>query len=652
MRLHTPAATLLVGLLAAGLCLSSGAFAADFEPLFNGRDLTGWKGLVGTPKTRAAMPAEELAAAQATADASMREHWSVVDGTLRFDGKGQSLCTVKDYGDFELSVDWKIRSGGDSGISLRGSPQVQIWDPAYPDYFKHGAEKGSGAFWNNRDNPRFPSAKADRPIGEWNTFFIRMVGERATVVLNGQTVVDDVVMENVWDRALPISPRGQIELQNHGTELFFRNLLIREIPAAEANAILAAKGRRELGFEPVFNGRDLTGWAGDLDGYEVADGAIVCKPGTKGKLFTEKEYGDFVARLEFKLPPGGNNDLAPAARGYLRPAGEWNFQEVTFRGNRHRVELNGFTILDGDLDTITESKDGPLPPGVKRKQGRFGFAGHDDPVAFRNVMIRALPGAPAAPPPRGAARTPAGGPVKLFNGTNLEGFYVWHQETKYANPKQVFTVSDGMLRVSGEGFGGLITFDHWRDYHLVIEFKWGEKTWGSRVDRARDSGLLVHCWGPDGGFANIWMASVEAQIIEGGVGDILVLSGSDPITGRIYPVSLSAETAADRDGETVWKQGAERQPFTKGRINWFGRDPDWKDAIGFRGKDDVESPFGEWTRMEVIADGDRLTYKVNGVVVNEAFDCHPSAGKLLLQTEQAELFVRRFELWPLGSTPP
>jgi hypothetical protein len=667
--------------------------AGGFTPLFNGTDLTGWKGLVGNPKTRAAMSAEALAAAQAEADASMREHWSVVDGVLRFDGKGQSLCTAQDYGDFELFVDWKIHAGGDSGIYLRGSPQVQIWDTAHRDYFKHGAENGSGAFWNNRDHPRFPAVKADRPVGEWNSFFIRMVGERATIVLNGETVADDVVMENIQERGLPIYPRGQIELQNHGNELFFKNLFIREIPPAEATAILAARGGRDAGFTPVFNGRDLAGWAGAVEAHEVVDGAIVCRPGGKGTLFTEKDYGDFVARLEFRLPPGGNNGLAirydgtgephlegielqvldsehekyasidprqhhgsayglvPAARGYLRPAGEWNFQEVTVRGSRYRVELNGFTILDADLAAVTESKDGPVPPGVKRTRGHFGFAAHGDPVAFRNVMIRELPGTPAVPPARGAARTPADGPVKLFNGENLEHFYVWHKETKYADTKQVFTVADGVLRVSGEGFGGLITLDDWRDYHLVIEFTWGEKTWGNRIDRARDSGLLVHCWGPDGGFGDTWMASVEAQIIEGGVGDILVLGGADPLTGRAYPVSLSAETVKDRDGETVWKRGAERQPFTKGRINWFGRDPDWKDAIGFRGKDDVESPFGEWTRMEVIADGGTLVYKVNGVVVNEAFDCVPSAGKILLQTEQAELLVRRFELWPLGKAP-
>ena len=667
--------------------------AAGFTPLFNGTDLTGWKGLVGNPKTRRAMSAEALAAAQAEADASMRAHWSVVDGVLRFDGKGQSLCTAKDYGDFELYVDWKIHAGGDSGIYLRGSPQVQIWDTAHADYFKHGAENGSGAFWNNRDHPRFPSAKADRPVGEWNTFFIRMVGERATVVLNGRNVVDDVVMENIWERGLPIDHRGQIELQNHGNELFFRNLFIREIAPVEANAILAAEDRHELGFEPIFNGRDLGGWTGGVDAYEVVDGTLICKPGTAGTLFTEREYGDFVARLEFRLPPGGNNGLAirydgkgqphldgielqvldtehekyatidprqshgsayglaPAARGFLRPTGEWNFQEVTVRGNRYRVDLNGFTILDVDLDTVTESKDGALPPGVTRTRGHFGFAGHGDPVAFRNVMIRELPGTAATPPARGHARTPVEGPVKLFNGYNLEHFYVWHKETKYTDPQKVFTVADGVLRVSGEGFGGLITLEDWRDYHLVIEFMWGEKTWGNRVDRARDSGLLVHGWGPDGGFGDTWLASIEAQIIEGGVGDILVLTGADPLTGRAYPVSLSAETTQDRDGETVWKRGAERRAFTKGRINWFGRDPDWEDAIGFRGREDVESPFGEWTRMDVIADGDTLLYKVNGVVVNEAFDCLPSAGKILLQTEQAELLVRRLELWPLGSTP-
>lgn len=660
--------------------------AGGFTSLFNGKDLTGWKGLVGNPKTRAAMSAEELAAAQEKADANMREHWSVQDGMLVFDGKGQSLCTAKDYGDFEMYLDWKILEGGDSGIYLRGSPQLQIWDTEFPSYFRHGAEKGSGAAWNNQKHPRFPLAKADNPVGEWNTFHIRMVGERFSVRLNGVLVVDEVVLENYWDRQRPIFPTGQIELQNHGNTLYFRNLFIREIPSDEANGIIAS--RDSDGFQSVFNGEDFTGWKGDTDSYEVVDGAIRCKPGQGGNLFTEKQYGDFIARLEFKLPPGGNNGLAvryagegrphlegfelqvldsehekyakldprqyhgsvygliPAHRGYLRPTGEWNFQQVTVVGNRVKVELNGTTILDGDIAEVKEGKDGAVPPGSLRKVGHFGFAGHNDPVEFRNISIRELPG-PNAEPPSPATAIAPDRPIKLFNGRNLEGFYSYTEETAYADPNKVFTVQDGLLRVSGQGYGGLITNQAYRDYHLIIEFKWGEKTWGNRVDRARDSGLLLHCWGPDGGYGNRWMASIEAQIIEGGVGDILVLSGTHPVTGQKYVTELTADITKDRDGEKVWQEGGTPITLNAGRINWFGRDVDWADKVGFRGKDDIESPLGEWTTMEVIADGDRLTYKVNGTVVNQAYGAKPAAGKILLQTEQAELFVRRLELLPL-----
>lgn len=665
--------------------------AAGFTPLFNGKDLTGWKGLVGNPKTRAAMSPAELAAAQKEADEAMRAHWKVDDGVLVFDGQGQSLCTEKDYGDFELTLDWKILEGGDSGIYLRGSPQVQIWDTDFENYFGYGAENGSGALWNNQDHPRFPLVKADKPVGDWNTFSIRMVGERVTVTLNGQLVSDDAVMENVWDRSLPIDPRGQVELQNHGNLLYFRDLFIREIPPEETNAILAA--RDSARFEPIFNGKDFDGWTGNKDNYEIVDGAIVCKQGEGGNVFTEQEYSDFVARLEFKLPPGGNNGLmirypgegqphvdglelqvldaayprhdeldprqyhgsvyglAAAHPGYLRPAGEWNFQQVTVRGSRIKVELNGTTILDTDLSEVTESKDGEVPRGAKRTSGHFGFAGHNDPVAFRNISLRELPGEPAIPPSRGHAISPSDGPIKLFNGRNLEGFYTWIRGLNYADPKKVFTVRDGMIHISGDGYGGLITNRAYCDYHLIIEFKWGEKTWGERAARSRDSGLLLHCWGPDGGYGNTWMASIEAQIIEGGVGDILVLTGTDPNSGKVLPTSLTAEITRDRDGEMVWKNGGERVTISGGRINWFGRDVDWTDTIGFRGCDDVESPHGEWTRMDVIADGGQLIYKVNGVTVNEAFEANPDAGKLLLQTEQAEMFVRRFELWPLGQAP-
>ncbi|MBN1422704.1 MAG: DUF1080 domain-containing protein [Planctomycetes bacterium] len=194
-----------------------------YVALFDGKDLSGWKGLVANPPKRATMSAEELAAAQAKADERMRAHWRVEDGAFVFDGKGDSLCTAKDYEDFDLYVDWKILKNGDSGIYLRGSPQVQIWE-------RPGL--GSGGLYNNQKNPANPLIEADRPIGEWNTFRIIMVGERVTVYLNEVLVVDDTPLENYWERGKPIYPSGQIELQNHGNTLYFKNIYIRELPRA------------------------------------------------------------------------------------------------------------------------------------------------------------------------------------------------------------------------------------------------------------------------------------------------------------------------------------------------------------------------------------------------------------------------------------
>jgi len=200
---------------------------AGFTKLFNGTDLTNWKGLLrrpyDNPAKREGLGAERRAELQKEADANMRAHWAVKHGVLVFDGRGRSLCTARDYGDFEFHVDWRIKKKGDSGIYLRGSPQVQIWDPAkWP--------VGSGGLYNNKKNPRNPSVCADNPIGSWNAFKIRMLGERVNVHLNGTLVVDNVVLENYWDRSRPIFPTGQIELQNHGNTLYFKNVFIREIP--------------------------------------------------------------------------------------------------------------------------------------------------------------------------------------------------------------------------------------------------------------------------------------------------------------------------------------------------------------------------------------------------------------------------------------
>ena len=196
--------------------------AEKFVSLFNSKDLLGWKGLVGDPVSRAAMKPAELAKQQKEADRRMTENWSVRDGMIWFTGAGANLCSANDYGDFELFVDWRITKKGDSGIYLRGSPQVQIWDTSRTEV---GAQVGSGGLYNNQVNPSKPLKVADNPVGEWNTFRIIMTGEKVSVWLNGELVTDDVTLENYWNRAIPIFEKGPVELQAHGTDLAFRDMM-------------------------------------------------------------------------------------------------------------------------------------------------------------------------------------------------------------------------------------------------------------------------------------------------------------------------------------------------------------------------------------------------------------------------------------------
>lgn len=221
---------------------------SGFDAMFNGKDLTGWKGLAHkNANERRALKGADKKAAQAKADENMAQHWSVAEGILTYDGKGQSLCTAKDYGDFEFYCDWKIPPGADSGIYLRGTPQVQIWDPwdprmkdgsapadaaAWVTQYKNGRNLGSGGLWNNKRWRNAPTVLADKKAGEWNTFLIRMVGEKVSIWLNGKLIVDRVKLENYWDKTgmTPIPRADQIELQHHGSELFFKNLYIRELP--------------------------------------------------------------------------------------------------------------------------------------------------------------------------------------------------------------------------------------------------------------------------------------------------------------------------------------------------------------------------------------------------------------------------------------
>jgi hypothetical protein len=408
---------------------------AGFTPLFNGKDLSGWHGMPHyDPYKLAGMSAEQRQTLIEKWTADARKHWTVANGELINDGNGAYLTTDKDYGDIELLIEYKTVPKADSGIYLRATPQVQIWD-----YTKEGgkwdlgADKGSGGLWNNTAGTpgRDPLVLADKAFGEWNSFRILMVGERVTVYLNDKLVVDHARLENFWKRKEPLPRQGQIQLQTHGGEIRWRNIFLREIGPAEANDIL--RKRASAGFVDVFNGKDFTGWDGPIDQYEVKDGAIVCKPKKGGTIFTKEEYSDFVARVEFRLPPAGNNGLAirypgkgdtaylgmceiqvlddtapayakldprqyngsaygmvPAQRGYLRPVGEWNFEEVTIKSSTIKVELNGTKILDTDLSKVTDYMANKPHPGKDRTSGSFGFAGHNDPVAFRNIQIKRL----------------------------------------------------------------------------------------------------------------------------------------------------------------------------------------------------------------------------------------------------------------------
>jgi hypothetical protein len=230
--------------------------------------------------------------------------------------------------------------------------------------------------------------------------------------------------------------------------------------------------------------------------------------------------------------------------------------------------------------------------------------------------------------------------IVLFNGKDLTNFYTWLQKLgKNNDPKKVFTVNNGMIRVSGEIFGGFITEKEYENYHLVAEFKWGEKTFPPREKAARDSGILLHCVGEDGAAGGVWMESIECQMIEGGTGDIILVGGK----GK-PKITVRAEK---RGNEWYYEPGAQPKEFTSGRIDWFARDSAWKDIKGFRGKNDVENPVGEWNKLECVCNGDKLTYILNGKVVNEGTKASHTRGKILFQSEGAEVFFRTIELLPL-----
>lgn len=405
-----------------------------FVAIFNEKDLTGWKGLVGNPVSRAKMKPAELAKAQEQTDARMKEAWGVENGQLVFNGKGDNICTAKPYGDIELYIDWQLSpesKEADAGIYLRGTPQVQIWDISRTNV---GAQVGSGGLYNNQRNISKPLSVADNKLGEWNTFRIRMVGERVSVWLNGEKVVDNVILENYWNRSQPIPMLEQIELQAHGSRVAYRDIYVRELEQVQPFT-LSAEEKKE-GFRVLFDGISMHNWIGNTKDYTAENGCIVLYPqnGGGGNLYTKDQFSDFVYRFEFMLTPGANNGLGirtpmtgdaayvgmelqildndspiyktleeyqyhgsiygvmTAKRGALKPMGEWNYQEVIAQGNRIKVILNGQVILEGDIKEA--SKNGTLDkrkhPGLSNKQGHIAFLGHGSLVKFKNIRVKEL----------------------------------------------------------------------------------------------------------------------------------------------------------------------------------------------------------------------------------------------------------------------
>lgn len=413
-----------------------------FVPMFNGKDLTGWKGLLPSPNDnpykRAKLKPADLKKAEAKAAENMVNDWKAEDGQIVYFGKGfDNLCTTKEYGDFEMYVDWRLDPAGpeaDAGVYLRGTPQVQIWDTARVNV---GAQVGSGGLYNNQVNPSKPTQVADNKLGEWNNFYIKMVGDRVTVILNGVKVVDDVILENYWDRTKAIFPIGDIELQAHASKVYFRNLYIKELKRPEPFQ-LSAQEKKE-GFRVLFDGTNMHEWTGNTVDYTLEDGCISLNPSKSygGNLYTKDEFANFVYRFDFCLTPGANNGVGirtpmegdaayvgmeiqildcehpiystitplqhhgsvygiipakPDHHAAFKPAGEWNTEEITANGDNICVKVNGIVITEGNIRDAVKNgtPDHHEHPGLFNKTGHIGFLGHGSPVKFRNIRIKEL----------------------------------------------------------------------------------------------------------------------------------------------------------------------------------------------------------------------------------------------------------------------
>lgn len=237
--------------------------------------------------------------------------------------------------------------------------------------------------------------------------------------------------------------------------------------------------------------------------------------------------------------------------------------------------------------------------------------------------------------------------IHLFNGKNLDDWYTFIKDRgRNDDPKKVFTVKDGVLHISGEEWGCITTNKEYKNYVLVLEYKWGEITHGSRLNNARDNGVLFHSKGADGGYSGTWMHSIECNVIEGGTGDFIVVGNKTDSFLLTSPVA-----AEKQNGSYIYQPGGVPATVNSGRINWYARDPEWKDVKGFRGKDDIEKPIGEWNKLECVIKENEIFIYLNGTLVNYAVYTKPDEGRIQIQAEGAEIFYRRIDLIPLPVMP-
>ena len=397
---------------------------------------SGWEAVVGDPETRKAMKAKALAKAQTEARAAMAKNWIAENGVLTGAADGGTIGSAKNYENFELILDWKTE--GEAAMGIRSIPQIAL------------GGKNSGALTGNmlHDNAA-PKAAANGPQ-EWNTMQVKVVSDRVTVVLNGVTTAENVILENACNREIPAYAEGQILLIAGNAPLNVREMYIRELPATPRFEL--SEEEAADGFEVLFDGTSMHKWTGNTTNYVPVDGTIyvTAQYGGSGNLYTKKEYGDFVLRFEFAFDREGVNNgigirtpmgvdaayhgmeiqvldhdapiyknlrvyqqhgsvygIIPAKRVKFPPLGTWNVEEIRAVGDRITVTVNGEVILDGDIRQACQGhnvapdggKNNPYTvdhknhPGLFNASGHIGLLGHGAGIKFRNIRIKELPAA-------------------------------------------------------------------------------------------------------------------------------------------------------------------------------------------------------------------------------------------------------------------